>query len=210
MISLSISPGFPYVLCPQHTAQAVFATAHPAPCLLTLHRRGGCQLQSQQQPSLKSPPQTHAPLLQGHGLWPVSPTTALRAEEQISVWNPTDWATSAMNGSVWVTWGGVLLVHTSMTLLPTTSTSEQNWSLRLWGGFGGRAGWGASGHPVILTHPQCPPRSAFHLLLFPCTVSLSQPTTDATGDASWASLINFHGCFLKSPCFWTIFQLIRL
>lgn len=159
-----------HVLCPQHTAQAVFAAAHPAPCLLTLHRWGGCQLQSQQQPSLKSPPQTHAPLLQGHGLWPVSPTTALRAEEQISVWNPTDWATSAMNGSVWVTWeGGVLLVHTSMTLLLSTSTSEQNWSFRLWAGFGGRAGWGASGRPVILTHPQCPPRSAFHLLRFPCT-----------------------------------------
>lgn len=135
-------------LSPQHTTQAVVAAAHPAPRLLTLHRRGGRQLQSQQQPGLKSPPQTHAPFLQGHGLWPVSPTTALRSEEQISVWNPTDWAASAMNGSVWVTWG-VLLVHTSTTLLPSTSTSEQNWFFRLWGGFGGRVGLGRGRHQVI-------------------------------------------------------------
>lgn len=166
----------PCVLCPQHTAQAVLAAAHPAPCLLTLHRRGGRQLQSQQQPCLKPPPQTHAPLLQGHGLWSVSSTTALHTEEQTSVWNPTDWAISAMNRSVWVTWGKGgreggpprTYIHNPPPIYVYQNKTDLSGCE---GGFGGRVGLKGytSGHLVILTHPQCPPRSAFILLLFPCT-----------------------------------------
>lgn len=62
-----------FLLHLQHTASTVFAAAYPAPCLLTFHRRGWCQLhQPQREPWFQPTAQTHAPFLPGNGLWPVS------------------------------------------------------------------------------------------------------------------------------------------
>lgn len=76
---LSLSPSL------QHTASTVLAAAYPAPRILTFHRRGWRQLhQSKWKPGLQSEAQTHAPFLQGNGLWAVSliySPTSLFAEE---------------------------------------------------------------------------------------------------------------------------------
>lgn len=72
-------------LCSQHTAQAVPAAPDPASRISPLHRGGGRELQqSHEQPDLQPPSQTHAPLLQGYGVRPVSLTTALHSQEAIS------------------------------------------------------------------------------------------------------------------------------
>lgn len=105
--------------------------------------------------------------------------------------------------------GGVLLVHTSMTLLPYTSMSEQNWSFRLWGGLG-LGGGGTSGHLVILTHPQGPPRFAFHLLHLSPNMSPWQLQQMQQRMPDELDLSTFFGCFLKCSCFWTLCQLIQL
>lgn len=68
-----LTPPPPVLLCLQHTASTVAAATHPAPRLPTVHRRGRRQLhQPQRKPRLQPAAQTHAPLLPGNGLRPVS------------------------------------------------------------------------------------------------------------------------------------------
>lgn len=89
LFSISASYIVTFLFYLQHTASTVLAAAHPAPCLLTFHRRGWCQLhQPQRQPWFQPTAQTHAPLLPGNGLWPVSfihNSTWLFAEETYMV-----------------------------------------------------------------------------------------------------------------------------
>lgn len=113
----------------------------------------------------------------------------------------------------WPGWRGVLLVHTSTTLLPFTSVRTKLILQAVRGGLGGGLGWRGT-HQVIWSsshihsvHQDLHLSSySFPLLVLP----LSQATTNAIGDASWASLVNFHRCFLRSPGFWTLVNSLGL
>lgn len=168
---------FPLYL--QHTASTVFAATHPAPCLLTFHRRGWCQLhQPQWEPWFQPAAQTHAPFLPGNGLWPVSfihsPTWLFTKETYNSFFlQQMDWYHQRMcvfclstrrTGGEETEEGAVF--QSSYLFTPA---SLENWNPQ--SGRGGRRHW------MTLTNShdsqQCP---LVHLLLLPRRIHIFSQT----------------------------------
>lgn len=178
-----------YLLYLQHTTSIVLAASHLASCLPTFHRRGWCQLhQPQRQPWFQPTSQTHAPLLPGNGLWPVSfihSSTWLFAEETYMILFST---TNRLMSSAYVRIlsqnkedrgrreGGEWAEFHSLYLF--TPASLENWNPQ-----SGRGARRQRGHRMTLSNShnsqQCP---LVHLLPLPrhihiCTLKQTQTYT---------------------------------